>query len=270
MNQATPLFITRADNLHHFSSGIIKNPLCFTPEMDSISGTAILKNKIELLEKKLAAERINNSRKITDATRKAIEHERKRIGQELHDNINQLLVCANLYYNHLPASTPEQQKLKNKGDELYQQAIHEIRKLSHEMVSPSLRLNNNLAAHMSIIIKDFQDASHITVHFINHLDDKLPGKLKSITLLRILQEQLKNILFHSNAKSVTITLEIVENNIQLTISDDGKGMDPTACNGGIGLNNIKERVKQQKGKLDIITAPGKGFTLAVHLPVSTS
>ena len=267
MNQAATSFLQEANinKLYSPLTGKPGLPFLIVPTADSIP--LVLHKKIALLEKQLETERIFVQKKIVAATRKAIVNERKRIGQELHDNINQLLVCASLYFNQLNAVDVTGATAKAKGNEMQLMAINEIRKLSHSLAGAVDNCHDDLIGNIRYMIETFQHATQITVHFINNTGDKTISRGKSLTLYRILQEQLKNILLHSKASTVTIVLECKNNSIHFKISDDGQGMSTDYCTTGIGLSNIKERVKQHKGTFEIITSPGKGFTMHIYIPV---
>jgi signal transduction histidine kinase len=143
-------------------------------------------------------------------------------------------------------------------------AIEEIRKLSKSLVSPS-------AADLGIIetindmIGDIKWAQKIEVCF-NHggIDEtKLDYGLK-LTIYRIVQEQLTNILKYAEASKIGITIKEKGKKIKLTISDNGKGFDPAVKRKGIGFNNIINRADVFNGKVDIQTAPGKGCVVKVE------
>ncbi len=93
-----------------------------------------------------------------------------------------------------------------------------------------------------------------------------PGK--KVALFRIVQEQLKNILKHSKANHVDIYLQCKNTDVQLTIRDNGIGFDTRQTQRGIGLSNIYERTRFYNGQVDIQTAPGKGCTVALSMPLA--
>jgi signal transduction histidine kinase len=98
------------------------------------------------------------------------------------------------------------------------------------------------------------------------IDETVLNKNQKLTLFRITQEALNNIIRHSNATRTTIELSNNKNRIQLIIKDNGKGFDSFSTKKGAGLNNIRNRVYLLSGKLSINTHPGKGCTLVVELP----
>jgi two-component system sensor histidine kinase UhpB len=107
----------------------------------------------------------------------------------------------------------------------------------------------------------------LKINFTHNIDDTLLSGSKKITLFRILQEQLKNIIGHSKATTTQISLQNVNDTAVLTITDNGKGFDPHHTRQGIGLTNIHERTQFYNGTVDITSAAGKGCTLTITIPV---
>ena len=100
-------------------------------------------------------------------------------------------------------------------------------------------------------------------------EEQLPDNLK-LMLFRIIQEQVNNIVRHAQAGSIQIKLQSDAEYIILTITDDGKGFDPANYIKGLGFKNIANRAGLFNGKADIESAPGKGCTLSVIIPLETS
>ena len=89
-----------------------------------------------------------------------------------------------------------------------------------------------------------------------------------LNALRIVQEQLNNILKHAKATRVAINLLQNKKSILLTISDDGIGFDTTKKRKGSGLGNIKSRAASYNGTADFVSRTGKGCVLTVMFPLS--
>ncbi|RYD97097.1 MAG: hypothetical protein EOP50_05995 [Sphingobacteriales bacterium] len=87
-----------------------------------------------------------------------------------------------------------------------------------------------------------------------------------VVLYRIIQEQFNNIISYAAAKTVTIRLMKQAGDLLLKIQDDGKGMDLSSKTTGIGLVNIRRRVQILGGSVQIVSAPGKGFSLTAAIP----
>jgi PAS domain S-box-containing protein len=192
-------------------------------------------------EARLLEEKINYQRHIARNTINTQEKERSEIGKELHDNVNQILASAKLFLSSPFIETDEREYFTNKALEHIDMAIEEIRKLSKSLVSPS-------AADLGIIetiddmIGDIRSAQKIEV-VVNHAgidESKLDYGLK-LTLYRMVQEQMNNILKYAEATKINITIKEKEKKLMLTIADNGKGFDPITKRKGIGLNNIINR-----------------------------
>jgi signal transduction histidine kinase len=91
-------------------------------------------------------------------------------------------------------------------------------------------------------------------------------------LFRIIQEQVNNVLKHSEARNLIIELVLVEaeNRIELFITDDGRGFEPSRIKGkkGMGLSNIISRADLFGGKVSIVSAEGEGCKLNVQIPIN--
>jgi signal transduction histidine kinase len=202
-----------------------------------------------------------------EAIIRAQQEERARLGHELHDNVNQILASAQLFLGQLEPDSGEFRQVKTRTSEILTMAIEEIRCLSREMVMPDFK-DIGLTGSIRQLVGDLQYCKPFEIRFlhdnrksIESLDDH-----RKITLFRIVQEQIKNIIKYARAKHVVIDLQGCENHARLEIADDGKGFDPATTRHGLGLSNIYERTKLYHGEVALETAPGRGCTLIVHLP----
>ena len=115
---------------------------------------------------------------------------------------------------------------------------------------------------------DINDIHPIKIKFLKtgivtkDLDPKL-----QVTIVRIIQEQLNNILRHANADTATITLSRVGDDAILLISDNGDGCDMLTGKNGVGIINIKSRADLYNGYTTIVSNPGEGYELKVVLPL---
>jgi signal transduction histidine kinase len=90
---------------------------------------------------------------------------------------------------------------------------------------------------------------------------------QKLALYRIVQEQLNNIIKHAAANKVWISLRENDDNIVLTVTDNGKGFDSTKKTNGMGLNNMISRANVFGGRVKVSTAPQQGCSIMVHLPI---
>jgi signal transduction histidine kinase len=197
----------------------------------------------------------------------AQQEERARLGHELHDNINQILASAQLYLGQLDPANSDFQYVKAKTAEILTLAIEEIRHLSRDMVMPDFK-ETGLTGSIRNLVDDLQYCRPFEIRFL-HDNKKLIESLdehRKITLFRIVQEQIKNIIKYARAKHVVIDLQGHPDHVRLDIADDGKGFDPAITQRGLGLSNIFERTKLYQGEVTLEAAPGLGCTLMVRLP----
>lgn len=217
------------------------------------------------MEKEIADHARLRQQQITKAVLTAQEQERKYLGEELHDNINQVLATVKLYLELAMSGPPNQNELIAKSSANIIRTIDEIRKLSRKLVSPGLQ-TGSLSELLSDLINEIAFASEIIfdVDFRNMNEDYIQEEQK-IAIYRIIQEQLNNIIKYAGAKNVTININSEEESLIVIIIDDGKGFDLSAARAGVGITNIISRAEAFNGKVEIDTAPGKGCVLKVYM-----
>jgi len=224
-------------------------------------------SNIKELEKMLIEERLKRHKDVSELVIQAQEKERTQIGHELHDNVNQILSSAKLFFEMLEPDSKEQQLYKAKGIEYISLAVEEIRKLSRELVAPRLK-ENNLIPCISQLLEDIRMSGKLDIHFTHDSNADLLTEGKKVTLFRILQEQLKNILRHSSATRVDIRIDCMGRDICLMVKDNGIGFDANQTFRGIGISNIYERARFYNGLVTFDTAVGQGCTLNLSLPIN--
>jgi PAS domain S-box-containing protein len=216
--------------------------------------------------KKLEAELQAQQKRTTAAVIDAQEKERALVGQELHDNVNQVLTTVKLYTELCRDGIGNTQEIQDKSIKLLQDSINEIRSLSKRLSAPSLgniRLKDSIKELVDAVAATGKIALHLDVSGIDHLE--LAHEVH-LGLYRILQEHLTNILKHAAANEVHILLCIMNGKLVLRVADDGKGFDTQQYRKGIGIANMTTRAEALKGTLSIDSAPGAGCRLVVHLP----
>ncbi|MEJ8843137.1 response regulator [Lacibacter sp. H375] len=219
-------------------------------------------------ETALARQRIIQEKLLVRTGIRAQEKVRNEIGIELHDNINQILAASKLFLDKALKQTTEQEDLLVRCKDHLVNAIEEIRRLSHQIVTPSLE-SISLCQIIRDLVEDVHQSSSLQISFTaNDFDEEHVGRDLKLTIYRIVQEQLNNILKHSEAGNAYIKIYPDAESLILLIGDDGKGANLDEKGSGIGLNNIKNRVDYFDGELNIQTSPGKGFTLKAKIPVT--
>ncbi|MEI9946510.1 MAG: response regulator [Chitinophagaceae bacterium] len=223
-----------------------------------------------LLQQKLDHERGIQQKALLQATIEGQEKERSEIGKELHDNINQMLASVKLIVSMAMSKSTSQDNFLSEGLRLTDECIQEIRKLSSSLV-PIKEQELELIEAIKITINKIKASSKLKFNLF--LSDELAGQLndkQQLTLFRIVQEQVTNILKHSMAENVTIVLEEADGNATMIITDDGHGFNSAAKMEGIGLKNMRSRCELLNGDFLIQSEPGNGCTVRVAIPLHTA
>ena len=196
----------------------------------------------------------------------AHEHERTRIGRELHDDIVQRLAMLAIQLDEIQQDIPDpvSEFSRRIGDLLNQttEITDDVQLLSHELHSSKLEdLGIDVAAKN--FCKEFSAHLKVEIDFQSHdLPTALPTEL-SLSLFRVLQEALRNATKHSGVKSFEVKLWGSAEDVQLTVSDLGVGFDPQAAmkSTGLGLTSMQERLRLVGGELSISSQPKDGTTI---------
>ncbi len=225
-----------------------------------------------------------NERKLADQKLKALtkriinvqEEERKRVSNDLHDGINQLLVSI----RHRMELAMDQitqpdiaRPIIQKSVSILDQSIADIRRIS-KALHPSALANIGLNEAMRELAHDFEDSTGIKAEVVS---DAIPQSLSDsikITLFRIAQEALTNVDRHADAQQIRISLQTGEDGkrgkaLVLTIEDDGIGCkDPGSLTmgSGLGLRNMFERVESHGGTIAFSNGGLGGLKITIHIP----
>lgn len=202
---------------------------------------------------------------IIDAQKK----ERCRIGQELDDNINKILFGSLLALNMTKEKDSDIEKIfeyTEIGKKHISHAINEVRKLSHDLSlisSEEYSLQNTFEGLLAVI--NLNDRFNIKMHF-DEIDNNYISNDIQVTLYRIFQEQIKNIITHSEATSIEISVTLTVNTVRMRIFDNGKGFNTKRVKKGIGLRNIRKRAESFSGKFILNSSISKGCEITIEIP----
>lgn len=219
------------------------------------------------LERELRNKERDQQFELMIAALEAQEKERTHIGQELHDNVNQLLVASKLMLT-LMRDEPQRinQETLSKCINSIGKAIEENRRISHELVAPNLR-EQTLTEQLQLLVSSMLTSCNIKSSIeAAEFNERILDDPKKLAVYRIAQEQCTNIVKHAKARNVTISLAGNDQIFTMVIADDGIGMSKKKLAAGIGLKNIGARVGFFGGITHIRTQPKKGFELRVSLP----
>lgn len=205
----------------------------------------------------------------------AQEEERRRLARELHDGAGQtltsLLVRLKVIENNTPL--PQAQKDLQNMQALVSDTIEQIRTLAHQL-RPAALEEFGLSLALEALVKDmFKQEEVITTCECEIGNNEIPDEVESV-LYRIAQEGLTNVVRHSQSTRLILAVERTSQGVIMIIEDDGVGFDPEALGVDhgkrhLGLISMKERAEILGGTLDVYTAPGKGTTIRVTVPVDS-
>jgi PAS domain S-box-containing protein len=226
---------------------------------------------IDVTDHKLAEEALSNvNRRLIQAH----EQECTRIAQELHDDINQrialLAVQLETVKRDLPASAIQLRRGINQALDCVSNLGSDIQALTHRLHSPKLEYLGLERASASFC-SEVSARHKVKIDFYSqNIPKNLPPEI-SFCLFRVLQEALQNASKHSGSQHLEVVLTGKgENQIELTVHDSGVGFEPEeAIKGrGLGLANMKERLKLVDGHLSIHSKRDRGTTIHAHVPLS--
>lgn len=204
---------------------------------------------------------------------KASEGERKRIARELHDGLGQLLSTVRLYISGfdevIKKQDGEYKEQYANSLRIIDEATQEVRNISHNLM-PSSLIQLGLGAAMQGLVRQLNGAGELKV--IAEIDPNIPRLADTIeiSLYRIVQEIVNNILKHAKAKNIWIKLIYTESSLTLFVKDDGLGMDAAQLSqgAGIGWSNIFSRVTMLRGEHQIYSEKGKGTIIEITVNLS--
>lgn len=228
------------------------------------SGEDITEKRI--LESMLARKEKEKRKQIVSAVIEAQEKERKEIAYELHDNVNQILTTCKLLLEG-EVLGEKTSPLVEKAYEYLQLAINEIRSMSH-WLNPTQLTEIGLQESIEEVIQRIAISGKLHIKLTINDSEQLKKTDPNVrlSLFRIVQEQVNNILKHAAATRVWIQITVSEQSIDLEIKDNGKGFNPKKVRKGLGLRNIQSRAESHRGTTHIYSAQGEGCSLSVCIP----
>lgn len=197
------------------------------------------------------------------------EEERKRIAQDLHDDISSKLnvVSLNSHLLRTPnLSESELLKITDNIVELTQKALENSRRIAHDLLPPVLE-KFGLHSGIEELVADYNTTKVVHVTYHNESSFKMLSFDNQLHIFRILQELLNNAVRHGLAKNISIKVRD-ENDIKsITFTDNGVGFDVNdeKVRKGIGIKNIESRVDYLNASIDILSTINKGTTVIIKI-----
>ncbi len=230
----------------------------------------LLAQKEQELEKQRADTILKNQELATiDAMISGQEKERKRLAEELHDNLGSSLTTVKLYFENLKSNVKDEQGLEvyHRTEQILDDTYETIRTMSHNRNNGVLA-SKGLIPSLQTLADKITSSNKLTVELIHHgLDKKLENSIELI-IFRTIQELLNNIIKHAHATHATINLTSYDENLNIMVEDNGKGFNATVLpeTEGMGLSNIEKRIENLDGTFEIDSHPGRGTTINIDIP----
>lgn len=185
------------------------------------------------------------------------------IGWELHDNIGQLLSVARMQLNILDKKLPENLKEEASDiNKLVGNSLKELRLLS-KTLNPDFISEIGLVESVKLELERFNKLNFLKAKLILEGEEKTLEHRSGIIIFRILQEFFSNVIKHSKARSLTVSLKYQCSQLMIEAKDDGVGFDQTEVTKGSGLINMQSRATLVGAEYAIVSVPEKGVKLSL-------
>jgi signal transduction histidine kinase len=217
------------------------------------------KAKLERLESE-------NREKILNATIDGKESERKMIAEDLHHSVSTLLSSANLHLQAIKMQLePPYPEEIEKTQKIVNEAADEIRSLSHTLISSVLLKFGLSYAIQELVDKHSHKSLQITCSCENvtRYSDEF-----ELRIYHIIAELINNIIKHSKATQAKILVKQTSFSFLIKVKDNGNGFKQKKGFTGIGLGQIKTRISQMKGSLEIQSDSNSGTEIIIHIPLN--
>jgi signal transduction histidine kinase len=209
----------------------------------------------------------------TEAMLRGQEEERSRLAKDLHDGLGGMLSSVKYAFSNIKENlvmTADNMQNFERSIDLLDISIKEMRRVAHSMM-PEALLKFGLDAALKDFCTGINASGVIKVIYQSHdLASMQVSPTVSVTIYRVIQELVNNIIKHAAATTAIVQLNVENKLLHITVEDDGKGFDPAQLptSGGIGWSNISSRLDYLKASTDIQSEPGKGTSVLVTIDVS--
>lgn len=230
-----------------------------------VTGTGLVVRNSKLKQKKLKSEAAYQLKLATVETTNQIQEEKLRISRELHDNIGSQLTFISNSIESFEAENGTAVKL-NEAQTITKNTIRELRRTVWLINQPEFSLEE-FVIKLRDYVKPFETGKPIINIIAADSPDCILKPITATNLFRIIQEGVNNSLKYAEASLLEVTLTHQNNQLNVLITDNGKGFDMDKNSEGYGLKNIKARVETLKGECSFQTKPTEGTKISINLPI---
>lgn len=230
-----------------------------------------LTNKI-IAERQIRQKLANANEQLKEYSQKIEElatvQERNRIARDIHDSLGHALTSLNIQMQTAVKLWDKEPTLAHsfltQAQSLGKIAMQEVRK-SISTLREDGREEQPLEARIETLVEDYRRGTGLLI-CTDVCRCSSIAKPVAKTIYRIVQESLTNIFKYAQATEVKIQLKTTPEELNLSVTDNGKGFDPMQKRSGFGLRGMQERVTTVNGQFELITSPGNGCRIEVNIP----
>lgn len=244
---------------------------------ESVGGIDEIRNLqtelVEMADKLKAAQQ--SLRSYIGAITTGIETERRSLARELHDDTIQGLIALNQRIQLILMNSPETQKdALSELHNLVQQSMTNLRRMIRGL-RPIYLEDLGLVASLEMLVREMEQPAKLQIAFSSRGSERRLDPQIEMSLYRMVQESLNNVIHHARAQHAWVDLDYGEHEMTVQIRDDGAGFlvpeNPAEFpeKGHFGLLGLQERAELINADLSISSIPGKGTTVTVRLPISS-
>ena len=201
--------------------------------------------------------------KIMQALMKGGEKERTRIARELHDGIGGMLAAIQMHFSAARNRSADQTRQMENMDQIMlmlENTANEVRKTAHNLM-PDILIRHSFEEALQLYCENINAGGKLQVDLQIHGTITALPKSVELSLYRIVQELMQNILKHAGATQAIIQIRQLEHMLSVMIEDNGTGFRPDQEQHGIGLQNLRSRVQALQGFLSVESSMGSGTTV---------
>ncbi len=212
---------------------------------------------------------ILQQKQLLSAVIESQEIERKRIGEDLHDEIGGTLSAIKLMLN-VKQSTEDKDMLLS-ARQLIDKTINDVRNIAHDLSPPGLAmfgLYHTIESFVSLINKTGK--IEVLIHHQPYIEDRFLSEKAELALFRIITQLIANTLKHANASQINLNFKPNDRNLVIDYTDNGKGFDLSILtkHHGIGVQNIKSRLQMIEAIYTLESSPDRGFNMNIICPIA--
>lgn len=226
-------------------------------------------NRQQLQQAKI--DELETEKKLTAAASvlRGEEQERTRLAKDLHDGLGGMLSGIKYSFQAIKGNmvmTPQNHQNFERSMDMLDGSIKEMRRVAHNMM-PEALVKFGLDTAMKDFCNDINESSAVKINYQSTgLNDSSIDQTTAITIYRIVQELLNNIIRHAGATAAIVQIDRSDGRFSITVEDDGRGFDTRILQTakGMGWNNIQSRVEFLKGKLNVQSNEKNGTSVFIE------